>query len=202
MKAQRYRHQPIRRVHIPKGQGKTRPIGISAFEDKVVQDAVREVLEVIYEQDFLTAPMASGPGRSAHDAVRTLDQTYTGRGEWILEADIVSFFDSLDRTELKRMLELRVVDGSLLRLIGKCLHVGVLDGEAYVEPEWGTAQGSVLSPLLGNVYLHYVLDLWFETEVKPRLRGKATLIRYCDDFIMGFEREDDARRVVAVLDKR
>ena len=114
----------------------------------------------------------------------------------------MSFFDSLDRTELKKMLAVRVADGSLLRRIGKCLHVGVLDGEALLEPELGTAQGSVLSPLLGNVYLHYVLDLWFETEVKPRLRGKATLIRYCDDFLIGFEREDDARRVLTVLEKR
>jgi hypothetical protein len=100
------------------------------------------------------------------------------------------------------MLEVRIADGSLLRLIGKCLHVGVLDGHEVSEPELGTVQGSVLSPLLGNVYLHYVLDLWFETEVKPRLRGQATLIRYCDDFIIGFEREDDARRVMAVLEKR
>src|SRR2546428_9591446 len=203
LKAQRYRHQPLRRVRIPTGQGKTRPSGISAFEDKLVQDAVREVLEVIYEQDFLDCSYGFRPGRSAHDAVCTLDQiVHRGEVEWILEADIVSFFDSLDRTELKRMLELRVVDGSLLRLIGKCLHVGVLDGAALSEPEMGTTQGSVRSPLLGNVYLHYVLDLWFETEVKPRLRGKATLIRYCDDFIIGFEREDDARRVVAGVVKR
>jgi RNA-directed DNA polymerase len=190
-------------VHIPKAQGKTRPIGMSAFEDKVVQDAVREVLEAIYEQDFLGCSYGFRPGRSAHDAVRTLEQMgHQGEVRWSFEADIVSFFDSLDRTELKEMLEVRVADGALLRRIGKCLHVGVLDGEAVLEPELGTVQGSVLSPLLGNVYLHYVLDRWFETEVKPRLRGTATLIRYCDDFIIGFEREDDAGRVRAGLEKR
>jgi group II intron reverse transcriptase/maturase len=173
------------------------------LEDKIVQGAVREVLEAVYEQDFLDCSYGFRPKRSAHDAVRTLDRVvHQGKVSWILEADIESFFDSLDRTKLKEMLQIRVADGSLMRLIGKCLHVGVLDGEEYSEPDRGTTQGSVLSPLLGNVYLHYVLDVWFEREVKPRLRGEATLIRYCDDFIIAFERHDDAERVNAVLVKR
>jgi group II intron reverse transcriptase/maturase len=203
LKAGQWRHRPIRRVHIPKAPGKTRPIGLSCIEDKMVQGALTEVLEAIYEQDFLPCSFGFRPGRCAHDALRALDAMVFREGlVWILEADIQAFFDSLVRTKLKEILQLRVADQSFMRLVGKCLHVGVLDGEEFSRPDEGTAQGSIISPVLGNVYLHHVLDQWFEREVQPRLSGRARLVRYADDFVMGFKRRQDAEQVLLLLHQR
>ena len=182
LRSRRWRHQPIQRVHIPKDKGETRPIGISCFEDKIVQSVLREVLSTVYEQDFRDCSYGFRPGRSAHDALRALNRVVmNGEAKWILEADIASYFDSIDHPMLLEMLSERVPDGSIKRLVGKCLHVGVLDGADLTTPEEGTAQGSALSPLLGNLYLHHVLDRWFEDEILPCLRGRAEIIRYADD---------------------
>jgi group II intron reverse transcriptase/maturase len=203
MKAGQYRHQPIRRVHIPKDNGATRPIGVSTVEDKIVQGALRDVLEAVFEQDFLDCSHGFRPGRGAHDAIRALDGIVTrGHANYIVEADIVSFFDSIDRKMLMEMLRERIADERLMRLVGKCLHVGVLDGEEFLESSEGTAQGSSLSPLLGNVYLHHVLDVWFEREMRPHLRANSALVRYADDFVLCFEHEDDAAYVWGVLEQR
>jgi RNA-directed DNA polymerase len=203
LKSGKYQAQPLRRVYIPKENGKQRPISIPALEDKIVQKATVEILNAIYEQDFLDCSYGFRPGRGQHQALDEVGRVICTRPTgWVLEIDVTAYFDSIVREQLMEMIEKRVRDGSVLRLIRKWIQVGVIEEGRLLVSETGTDQGQTISPLLANIYLHYVLDEWFENEVKPRMRGEAHEIRFADDAVMCFQYKEDAEKVMEVLPKR
>jgi group II intron reverse transcriptase/maturase len=203
LKSGRYKASPVERVWLDKEDGRKRPIGKPTFEDKIVQRSVVMLLEAVYEQDFYDFSYGFRPDRSAHQALRELrEQCREQNTNWVVDADVQGYFDELRHDLLCELLKRRVNDGGILRLIGKWLNAGVLEEGEHTYAEKGSPQGGVVSPIIANVFLHYVLDEWFEQVVKPRLQGRSFLLRFADDFVIGCELESDARRILEVLSQR
>jgi RNA-directed DNA polymerase len=198
-----YRAPPVKRVHVPKSETETRPIGMPTVEEKVLQRAVAMLLEPVYEQDFLDCSFGFRPGRSPHQALEAVRAAVKGiDGGWVLDVDVQKYFDTIPKQQLRELLNRRIGDGVIDRLIGKWLKAGVWEAGKVTYPEAGTPQGSVVSPIMSNVYLHEALDCWFEQEIKAKLRGRADLIRFADDWVAICEKREDAEAILEQVTAR
>ena len=203
MKSGKYFAPPVKRVWIDKEDGKQRPLGITTFEDKVVQRAVVMLLSAVYEHDFYDFSHGFRPHHSAHHALHEVRERCRLQNiQSIVDADVSGYFDNIDHELLRQFIKRRVNDGTLIRFVGKWLNAGVMDGKSLSYPVQGTPQGGVISPMLANIFLHNVLDDWFVKEVSPRMRARCFIVRYADDFIIGCESQSDANRIMEVLPKR
>ena len=202
-KSGKYKAPAIRRVYIPKGKTGKRPLGIPTIEDKILQESVRRILTPIYEEDFKSFSYGFRSGYSAHQAIEYMFKEVSFKGmHYIIDADIKNYFGSINHGKMREFLDRRVKDGVIRKMIDKWLKAGILEGKQLSYPKEGTPQGGVISPLLSNVFLHYVLDEWFSEQIQPLLTGKSFIVRYADDFVLGFENSKDAERVMEVLPKR